>query len=475
MNVLEGPLVFVDIETNGLSYVRGRIIEVAAIRVENGVVTDSFNQLLDPGGELPRFITELTGITSGDVRGAPAFHQIAAELHELLDGAVFVAHNVRFDYSFLKQEFKRAGIDFSPRQLCTMRLSRALFPQERSHKLESIIRRHNFVTERRHRAYDDAEVLWKFLSLLQETIEPEVLHQALGKQLKQPSLPKGLPSDAVASLPDTPGVYIFEDRQGHPLYVGKSVHVRQRVKSHFTRDHEAVGEFKIAQQVHAIQVHETAGELSALLLESRLVKELQPLYNKQLRRTSKLLLARPKQNAAGYTEVIIEEADQIDPQQAALILGVYSTRSKARESIGNLIRDFSLCPKLCGQEKSAAACFLYQLHKCYGACVGRESSEVYNQRLLQAFARKRIEVWPYSSPVLITEGPPDTRQAGIVVDQWCVVGQMTQEPDCEPQITTIQRAFDLDTYKILRSHLSLKGRLVRVVPLSTEQLRALYT
>jgi DNA polymerase-3 subunit epsilon len=474
MSILEGPLVFVDLETNGLSYVRGRIIEVAAIRVENGVVTGSMNQLLDPGAELPRFITELTGITSRDVRGAPAFHQVAEELYQLLEGAVFVAHNVRFDYSFLKQEFKRLGRDFSPRQLCTMRLSRALFPQERSHKLESIIQRHNFITERRHRAYDDAEVLWRFLTHLETTTEPELLQQAVAKQLKQPSLPKGLQPETVAALPDTPGVYIFEDKQGHPLYVGKSVHIRQRVKQHFMRDHEAVGEFKIAQQVHAIQVHETAGELGALLLESRLVKELQPLHNKQLRRTSKLLIARQSTSPEGYAEVMLEEANGIEPGEAPSILGVYATRSKARTSLDDLIRDFSLCPKLCGVEKTAGPCFLYQLHKCYGACVGKESSLVYNQRLHQAFARKRIQAWPYSSPVLITEGDTEGRQDGIVVDQWCVVGQLSQEPDCEPRITTWQQVFDLDTYKILQSHLTLKERLVRIAPLTAAQLQALY-
>jgi DNA polymerase-3 subunit epsilon len=475
MGTLEGPLVFVDLETNGLSYVRGRVIEVAAIRVENGEVVATMNQLVDPGAELPAFITGLTGITSGDLRGAPGFDQIADELYELLDGAIFIAHNVRFDYSFLKQEFKRLGRDFRPRQLCTMRLSRALYPNERSHKLESIIQRYGFHTERRHRAYDDAEVLRRFLRHVQEAFEPDVLQQALAKQLKQPSLPRGLRPEAITALPDTPGVYIFEDNQGYPLYVGKSVHIRQRVQSHFARDHEATQEFKIAQQVHAIQVHETAGELSALLLESKLIKELQPLYNKLLRKVDKLLLARQKVDEQGYITVSLEEADGIDPQDAAQVLGVYTTRSKARNSIGSLVKDFSLCPKLSGLEKSAGACFMHQLHKCYGACLGKESPEIYNQRLLQAFTHKRIQAWPYSSPVLVTEGEVDGRQNGFVIDQWCVVGQLTQEPDCEPRISTLQQVFDLDTYKILQSYLTLKNRLVNIMPLSRAQIESLYT
>jgi DNA polymerase-3 subunit epsilon len=474
MSVLEGPRVFVDLETNGLSYIRGRIIEVAAIRIENGKIVASMNRLIDPEAELPAFITELTGIRSADLRGAPAFHQIAAELHELLDGALFVAHNVRFDYSFLKQEFKRAGLDFRPRQLCTMRLSRALYPAERSHKLESIIHRHGFQTERRHRAYDDAEVLRKFLSHLESAFEPEVLQWALAKQLKQPSLPRDLNSEVLAALPDTPGVYIFEDKKGYPLYVGKSVHIRQRVQSHFARDHEATQEFKIAQQVRSVQVRETAGELSALLLESKLIKELQPLYNKLLRTVDKLLLARQGHNEQGYITVSLEEADGIEPGDSPAILGVYTTRSKARNSIGTLVKDFSLCPKLVGLEKGNGPCFLQQLHKCYGACIRKESPEVYNQRLLQAFARKRIQAWPYSSPVLVTEGQAEGRLDGIVIDQWCVVGQLTQEPDCEPQITSLQQVFDLDTYKILQSYLTTKNRLVNVMPLTRTQIDTLY-
>lgn len=144
MSLLEGPLVFVDIETNGLNHVRGRVIEVAAIRVESGKVVRKFNSLIDPETELPYFITNLTGITTNDVKGAPTFHEIADELHEIIDGAIFVAHNVRFDYSFLKQEFKRLNRSFLPKQLCTVKLSRVLYPHERSHKLQSLIDRHGF-------------------------------------------------------------------------------------------------------------------------------------------------------------------------------------------------------------------------------------------------------------------------------------------------------------------------------------------
>src|SRR5206468_11261 len=148
-----------------------------------------------PGSELPYFITNLTGIRTEDLRGAQAFHQIAGELHDILSGAIFVAHNVRFDYSFLKQEFKRTGRTFLPKQLCTVKLSRALYPDQTSHKLHSLIERHGFSYEKRHRAYDDAFVLWQFLQHVQANFPAEVIAGAVAKQIRRPAIPKGIAGD----------------------------------------------------------------------------------------------------------------------------------------------------------------------------------------------------------------------------------------------------------------------------------------
>jgi DNA polymerase III subunit epsilon len=183
MGVLHEPLVFVDIETSGLSYIQGRVVEVAAIRVENGEVVRSVNTLVDPGVTLPQFITDLTGITGSDLRNAPTFAQVADELYGLLDGAIFVAHNVRFDYSFLKQEFARLGQDFLPKQICTVKLSRALYPEQRSHKLQTLIERHGFTYDNRHRAYDDAHILWQFIQKVARDFGSDQVEAALRRQL----------------------------------------------------------------------------------------------------------------------------------------------------------------------------------------------------------------------------------------------------------------------------------------------------
>lgn len=469
-NILQEPVCFVDIETTGLNYVNGRVIEVGVVRVENGQVVRTFNQLIDPEAPLPYFITKLTGISDGDLADAPTFHQIVDELHDILDGALFVAHNVRFDYSFLKAEFKRTGRDFTPKQLCTVKLSRALYPEHRTHKLADVIERHNIQVSARHRAYDDAAVLWEFLQIVQRNFAAEVVTAALGKQIKQPAMPKGLDPAFVNALPDGHGVYVFEDEAGRALYIGKSVHVRTRVRSHFGADHEHISEFKIAQHIRNIRVHETVGELASLLLESRLIKELQPVYNKKLRKTEKLTLARHIPDEQGYLQVVLEEANGIDPDSLETLLAVYTHRGKAREALEVLAKEHVLCPKLLGLEKSKAACFLRQLRKCRGACEGAEPAALYNERLLAAFERKRVDDWPYASPILVTEVGANETVSGVVIDRWCIVGHVTQEAHCSPVFTAMQRAFDLDTYKILRAQLASKSQALKITPVSTAEI-----
>lgn len=472
MGVLDGPLCFVDIETNGLNHVRGRVIEVAAIRVEGGKVVQILNTLVDPEAELPYYITNLTGITANDLKGAPTFDQVAGELAEILEGAVFVAHNVRFDYSFLKQEFSRLGVPFLPRQLCTVKLSRALYPHERGHKLQDLIQRHGFTYSKRHRAYDDAAILWQFVRHTRKNFPPEQVEAAVSRQIRQPALPKGIEPELVKNLPEAPGVYVFEDEAGRPLYIGKSINIRKRVLQHFGRDYAESKEFKIAQSIKHIRPHETPGELAALLLESQMVKELQPLYNRQLRRTEKLILARQSKQS-GYITLALEEAGSIDPDESGEILAVYTRRSKAKQSLNELVKTFSLCPKLMGLEKSSGPCFLYQLRKCNGACTGREAAESYNQRLLAAFERQRIQSWPFKNAVLLQEKTDTETAHGIIVDNWCVLGSVTQEPYCEPRICLNERAFDLDTYKILRSFLSEKAQKITAKPFPLTELNRL--
>ena len=467
------PLVFVDIETNGLNHVRGRVIEVAALRVEQGKIVQTFSSLVDPETPLPYYITKLTGITENDLYGAPPFAQIADELSTVLEGAVFVAHNVRFDYSFLKQEFKRLNMIFSPKQMCTVKLSRALYPHERSHKLQSLIDRHGFTYSARHRAGDDAAILWQFVQHVRKHFPPEQVQNAVAQQLKSPSIPRELQPEIVRDLPEAPGVYIFEDAQGQPLYVGKSVNIKKRVMSHFGRDHAESKEFKIAQAIKSIRTEQTSGELAALLLESRLVKELQPVYNRRLRKLSKLSLIKDSRNQEGYITLVTNEVTVIEADTAPTVLAVYPRRSRAKVALNEITKQYDLCPKLMGLENATGACFLRQLGKCQGACIGKEPAEQYNQRVLAAFDSQRIQSWPFNRPIIIEEQWSGDVSHAFVVDKWCVLGELEQQPHCEPVLTKIEAAFDLDTYKILQSHLTHKLSQLTIHRLEPGALQAL--
>lgn len=466
MGLFDQPLVCVDIETDGYDYHRGHVIEVAAIRIENREVTDEFTTLVNPESPIPYQITKLTGIRGSDLVDAPTFDQVAERLEEILRGAIFVAHNVRFDYSFLKQEFKRVGMEFRPQMMCTVKLSRRLYPAERSHKLASLIERHNFQVSARHRAYDDANVLVQFLHLVHEAFDVDEVAQAIALQLRSPSLPQLMEPSGVVSLPNGPGVYIFRDEQGAVLYVGKSVTIKKRVRSHFTRDSEEYKEFKMAQLVKTVEAHETPGELSALLLESHLVKTLQPIYNRQLRRQRQFVVVQSHYDTMGYITFSYESLSDITPDQYSSILGIYPNRSKAKASVLSMIKTYDLCPKLCGLEKARGACFSYQLGKCSGACVQEEAALSYNSRVEVVFESRSIDPWPYQSAVTISEDKAD--DSGIIVDQWRIIGTFLRNAKGKIVASPYESLFDVDAYKILRAFLSRKADELTIKPYHQE-------
>jgi DNA polymerase-3 subunit epsilon len=172
------PLVFVDIETTGGRYTTSHILDIGIIRVENGVVVQTINQLVQPNIPVPYFITKLTGITNEMVWDQPNFLALAPELETIFKDAAFVAHNVNFDYRFFKQEFKRIGINFNMDRMCTVKLSRRLHPEQRGHSLDKIIERMELTVAHRHRGYDDAEVLWKFYKYEYKRLGPELFVHA---------------------------------------------------------------------------------------------------------------------------------------------------------------------------------------------------------------------------------------------------------------------------------------------------------
>lgn len=178
------PVVYVDVETSGGSPASSSIIEIGALRVEAGTVTDTYRSLVNPGKPVPYWITNITGITDADLVQAPYFSDIANQLHRLFEGALCIAHNVRFDYSFIRQQMEAAGYAFTPRLLCTVRLSRALYPKAIGHSLEKILVRHNLMVAARHRAFEDAQAIKEFAELAYDECGQAAFRRAVHLQLK---------------------------------------------------------------------------------------------------------------------------------------------------------------------------------------------------------------------------------------------------------------------------------------------------
>lgn len=452
--MLPERLVFVDLETTGVRSFYDRIIEIGIIRVENNEIVSTYHSLINPETHIPPEITMITGITGNDLENAPTFRQIKHDILEELIDSVFVAHNVRFDYSFLKNEFLREEINFSSRHFCTVRLSRMLYPTFPRHNLDTIIQQLNIPVQNRHRALDDAKVLYHFYKHMQQTIAPDMLEQAIYKSMKKPSLPLKLEQSMLDSIPEKPGVYIFYAGDGTPLYVGKSINLKNRVLDHFSSDIHSPTEMKISQQIESIETITTAGELGALFLESELIKKKLPLYNKRSRIKRELIALKSKLNQDGYHECFLEPITTINADQLHSFLGFFKSRKQAKTYLAELARKYGLCERYLGLENTQGACFAYRLGRCNGACIGKEKQLLYNMKFLTAFAITKIQTWPFSGPIIIQEEETTGNKEYFLIDQWCYIGKIIIDPHgSTKESLTDAVQFDLDIYKILKQYL----------------------
>lgn len=462
--MLPDPICFIDLETTGASFNYDRVIEVGILRVEKGQVVKTFNTLINPHCSLSPDIELLTGIRSSDLENAPSFYEVKNEILEVLDGATFAAHNARFDYAFLKSEFKRQEITFNARCLCTVKLSRKLFPEFSHHNLSALIERFSFSCENRHRAFDDAKVLWDFCQLIQKQFDRQVIEEAIKKVMKRPSLPAKLKKEDLNNLPELPGVYIFYGENGMPLYVGKSINIRERVLSHFSADIESQKEMNIAQQVESIETLITNGELGALLKESELIKKLQPLYNRVLRYKKRILVLKRKATKGmldEYSQVELIETDQLTPSDLDDVLAIFKNKRSARQFLVEATKEYDLCEKLLGLEKTSTSCFGYRLGRCNGGCIQKEAPVRYNMRFEMAFAHSKITQWPFNGPIIIRDSKNTESSDLFLVDKWCFAGSLDQTQDLEG-MELKEISFDLDTYKILKRHLLSKDHIKNI-------------
>jgi DNA polymerase-3 subunit epsilon len=447
---LRGPVACVDLETTGGMAVHHRIIEVGIVLLDGGEVVDSWSSLVNPGMRIPPSIEAFTGISSEMVSGAPSFEDLRSELRRRLDGRLFVAHNARFDYGFVRNEFRRLGEKFSSPVLCTVRLSRSLFREHARHNLDALIERYGLDCGQRHRALGDAAVLPPLLAALERAAGTERLQEAAAAALHESRLPPHLPLDLAEDLPEGPGVYLFRGEGGALLYVGKSRNLRSRVLDHFASEHRSSKESKLTGQVRAVEWVETGGELGALLLESRLVKELSPSANRRLRKPSQLWCVRLESRANGV-DVGIDALADVPAKDEVELYGPFRSERDARRALEGKAREAGLCLKVMGLERGEGSCFALQLGRCRGACVGREPRPLHDARLRLALASLRLKAWPFPGPIGIRErGASGQGDALHVIDRWRHLGTATDDAEVAALLERAgNAAFDPDGYRII--------------------------
>ena len=449
--LLAHALAVIDVQVTGLHPGKDCIWEIAVLQVDAGLVVARHTWLLKPDCGLPGSVSRLSGVLPAELDAQPTFGEIAAELGRLLEGRVVVGHNLRIAHAFLRRAFALAGQAVRYRQLCTLRLARAAWPDLPEYGLDALCEPQQISRFFRHRALPDAEAVWQLLSRLLAQVPAELLQRQVGRQLRKAAVPRYLSAERLQALPARPGVYYFYGENQALLYIGKSRNLRQRVQSHFQNDHHSRRSLQVAQQIRDIRVQPTAGELGALLLEAAEVKRLLPLYNRQLRRQRELLTW-----VLGHTEggwrLALQGVDAT--AQVGDSVGLFRSRRQAHDWLRSEARKHQLCLRVLGLESGAGACFATQLGGCNGACCGREPRAAHDARLLVACEQLRIAAWPWPGAVALVERDPEHGLSQWhVLDQWRYLATVDDPALINAARQQPSQAFSLDAYHIVLSHL----------------------
>ncbi|MDO4879052.1 MAG: exonuclease domain-containing protein [Neisseria sp.] len=389
------PAVIVDLETTGGHLYRDRITEIAWLRFEAGEVTH-YSQLVNPRSTIPDFVSRLTGISNGMVASAPDFAALAPALLPQLRGCLLLAHNSRFDYTFLRHEFSRCGLHFATPSLCTVQLSRRLFPHFFKHSLDSIIERHQIAASGRHRALSDVLALADYLELaIRQSGEGNWLRQADG--LIRPSLPPaGLPmplAGQINELSDGCGVLLWLDKNNRPLHLGA-------YKNTFGEAVRALHGNPALRQAAGIRFLPAAGELHAIRLKAQLAAE---------------YAFEPPENGGGYLTVrfLPDGRNRLQAKITPLREGVCSRpyglflhKKAAKRALGLWAKEQHFCPAgldiLPSTYAAHAPCPVAVCGGCDGRCPPSENEADHN-RITRAARLLPVADWGRAHEIEITE------------------------------------------------------------------------
>jgi DNA polymerase-3 subunit epsilon len=362
-----------DIETTGGQFNEEGITEIAIYKYDGYEIVDQFISLVNPEKPIQPFVVKLTGINNAMLRSAPKFYEVAKRIIEITDDCILVAHNTSFDYRILRTEFNRLGYDFVKPTLCTVELSKKLIPEQPSYSLGKLVRALGIPISDRHRASGDALATVKlFQLLLAKDSEKEIVIGLIKAEIKSGLSPKLL--DIVESLPNKTGIYYIHNEKGDLIYIGKSKNIKKRVNQHFTGKNNKSK--KIQAQVFTVTYEETGSELVALLKESEEIKINKPIHNRAQRKSIFQWALYEVLDNKGYLNLKLQKADGRKKEITS-----YTTLQEGKNSLFRITEKYNLCQKLNGLYETQNGCFQHKINECNGACLGKETPEVYNERV----------------------------------------------------------------------------------------------
>ncbi len=469
-----GRLVFVDLETSGTVFARDRVIEVGLVTVdENGV--EEWSTLLNPGVPLSPFITRLTGIDEEMLADAPRFSEIAGELRARLAGRLFVAHNARFDYQFLKAEFARLENEFQSPTLCTVRLSRKLFPQHHLHNLDILVERHGLLDNDRHRALADARILWQLWQIWHREM-PDTLAEAIAACLPDTSLPPQLAALLRGEPPEAHGAYAFFAADGSALKAGTTANLRRQLIKILGNVNPSSSGQRLLRDTARVEWRETAGTLGARLQEIALTRAAQPVAaewcswhvplpaetgNVEAGEIGEDGEKNGMDSGVGLRPRLLFAGDY-DFATTVDLFGLYRNEREARHALSKLATAYGLCRAALGLEKHVPGkpCVAFRTRRlCRGVCSGKESPRTHSARLLTALSKLRLTPWPFDSAMAIVERDQfGMREDWHLIDRWRYLGS-AHSPEAlaarfgeergEEKTASHELPFDPDIYQVL--------------------------
>jgi len=398
----------VDIETTG-GYPSGNGITEISIHIMDGnTVVETWESLINPEQFIPSYIEALTGINNEMVAEAPTFSEVAAHIYELLHDKIFIAHNVNFDYAFIRHHLSLSGHTLNCKKLCTVRLSRKLFPGLSSYSLGKLCKSLDINLENRHRAGGDAAATAiLFAKLLDADVESHI-SRSLEKASKEQVLPPHLSRNYIDRLPSQPGVYYFRDQKGKIIYIGKAKNLKKRVCSHFSGNSSSKQRQEFLKNIHNIDYDICGTELMALILEATQIQKFWPENNRALKRFEQKYALYEYVDQNGYVRLGIDKYKKQCPS-------LYSFNSilDGHNLLKTLIREFRLCEKLCFVQRNRTACTGHEQGVCEGACLGVEDSTAYNLRVQEAINHLKLML---PSFVVFDQGRTEDEQSCVWIE-----------------------------------------------------------